>query len=308
LGIDGYRTYGATGGVRVALEFDDGRVERERSKRFNGYRLALAGAEQEFDAIGSDVPEEVVSFLALHDCCTQAQHDRHFLLQDSPGEVARQFNEAVGLGVVDGVLARANQIVRETSAAIKGAEEDARAVERELEALEPLDDLQARALAIRQAHSELSTVSDSLSGIEEIVSRLQIVEHELQAFEHVPVLAQCVSEISDLYDEYVAVNNRAASLLNLVSRASNITASLNQLLWVGQVGDETRQLAVSLKGLEAVGQSLQALEGLLALAQKHKRDVQEAQKSLVTAEAAHQALVDEVGGVCPLCGGTGRVS
>jgi exonuclease SbcC len=88
--------------VSVALEFDNGWITKKRTKTKSQY-LTEDGI---YEALRSDVPEEIQKISNITDFNLQTQHQPYFLLQDSPGEVARKLNDLVGVSVL-GHLRRA---------------------------------------------------------------------------------------------------------------------------------------------------------------------------------------------------------
>ena len=88
--------------VAAVLTVDSKRVERRKSKSENVYRLD----GKEFAAVGkSDVPDEVARLLNVGQETFAGQHQSHFWLADTPGEVSRHLNGIVNLGLIDDALA-----------------------------------------------------------------------------------------------------------------------------------------------------------------------------------------------------------
>jgi len=86
--------------VKVDLTFKEGStVSRLKSSKINSYVVG----KKELKALRSDVPEEVKKLIRIKEVNLQSQHpsDQYFLLTDSPGQVAKKFNEVVGLEIMD---------------------------------------------------------------------------------------------------------------------------------------------------------------------------------------------------------------
>jgi len=95
---------GATGAT-VRLTVDGTCVRRVRGGDRNEYFLA----GWRFAAFGRAVPDEILDHLNLGPTTWQGQHDAPFWLADSPGEVSRQLNAVIDLGVIDDKLAHVNR-------------------------------------------------------------------------------------------------------------------------------------------------------------------------------------------------------
>ena len=81
----------------VKVLVDNTPVGRCRSKQDNSYRMR----DQKFEAMGSDVPEEVSWLLNLGPENWQGQHDPPFWLSLTAGELAKQLNQVMDLEAMD---------------------------------------------------------------------------------------------------------------------------------------------------------------------------------------------------------------
>ncbi len=102
-GGDAFIRHGAKGAT-VRLSVDGHTVTRRRAPggEVNEYHLD----DKEFKAFGRTVPEHILRVLALGAVCWQGQHDAPYWFAETAGEVSRQLNAIVNLGVIDDVLAR----------------------------------------------------------------------------------------------------------------------------------------------------------------------------------------------------------
>ena len=106
--------------VAATLTVDGKRVERRKGKTENVYRLN----GKEFAAVGkSDVPDEVAQLLNVGQENFQGQHQSHFWLADTPGEVSRHLNGIVNLGLIDDALAAVASELRDAKHAEASAGE-----------------------------------------------------------------------------------------------------------------------------------------------------------------------------------------
>ncbi len=98
---DGFQSHWG-GETAVRLHFDDCLIGRTKAKAKNEYFLGTTDDGNVFKAFGQEVPAEI---LAAHNLDrvlnAQAQIDPFFLLQSSPGEVAKYFNQIASLSAID---------------------------------------------------------------------------------------------------------------------------------------------------------------------------------------------------------------
>jgi len=106
-------------GASVRLLVDGHEIIRRRSPGGGVNEYVLDGVV--LKAIGRDVPEPIARILNLGPVCWQRQHDAPFWFSETQGEVSRQLNAIVNLGVIDGVMARVGAEQRRARAAVDAA-------------------------------------------------------------------------------------------------------------------------------------------------------------------------------------------
>lgn len=139
-----FHTYGAKDGTEVTLTVDDRQVVRYKAGKESYYEYEGI----KYQALRTDVPAEVGAVMDIDAVSIQSQHDPYFLLQDSPGEVAKKLNALSGLSIMDDTLGNLSAEIRKTKTelgvvegnAIKHAEDAAKfqyaeALEKEVESL-----------------------------------------------------------------------------------------------------------------------------------------------------------------------------
>jgi DNA repair protein SbcC/Rad50 len=100
----------------VEVVVDGEHVIRARGKGQNEYRLYQPDAPKFFKALGTgNVPPEVAALLNVGQINFQGQHDSPFWFGETAGEVSRQLNQIINLGVIDDVLAKLDKGVREAT-------------------------------------------------------------------------------------------------------------------------------------------------------------------------------------------------
>lgn len=102
-------------GALVKLFIDGKEIKRKRGKGQNTYLLD----KKVYKAFGSDVPDTIKKTLNLNDVNFANQHDSSFWLSLSAGEVSRQLNSIVDLGIIDSSLSAIGKKVRHTQQTIQ---------------------------------------------------------------------------------------------------------------------------------------------------------------------------------------------
>lgn len=111
-------------------------IRRTKDTKFNGYSVN----GEDFKALGSDIPEEVKSALNLTELNLQAQKDSYFLLNDTPGQVAKAFNKIADLTVMDQTLQSVKGLRKSNSKVISKLKDELTLVEEKLKELDYVED------------------------------------------------------------------------------------------------------------------------------------------------------------------------
>jgi hypothetical protein len=103
----------------VEIEADGNTVKRQKGPG-NTYTVN----DVVLKAIGNSVPDEVLNALNIDSLNLQKQVDQYFILQQSPGDVAKQINAMAGIEESDMAIKRTNERIRETDKEIKALKSD----------------------------------------------------------------------------------------------------------------------------------------------------------------------------------------
>ena len=146
----------------IEIEFDNGVLKRERTPESNGYSVN----DDTYGAIGTDVPEQVISLFNITDLNISSQHDKPFLISETAGDVAKYLNKLVKLDKIDEVLANVESKRREVK-------KEADLVEKQIEASEK--DM-ARYTWIKEGekvYSGIEKESRELTAMESVIGAIQ---------------------------------------------------------------------------------------------------------------------------------------
>lgn len=95
--------------VKVSLTVDGHTITRRKGSA-NTYHLD----GKEFKAFGTRVPPEVAKLLNIGEVNFQQQLEEHFWFSKTPGQVSRELNQIVNLGMIDSVLGTVSSKVRDS--------------------------------------------------------------------------------------------------------------------------------------------------------------------------------------------------
>lgn len=106
-----FRANFASDTTEVSMGFGEEFISRQKGKKVNRYETESG----ELKALRSEVPQEVQDITRMEEVNIQPQYESYFLLDETPGNVAKAFNSVSGLEEMDAALKNINSKVRTTS-------------------------------------------------------------------------------------------------------------------------------------------------------------------------------------------------
>lgn len=283
---DGFVRKGCKG-TRVRLRVDGVDVERRRKGALNEYRID----GKVFKAFGADVPEEVVRLLNVGPENFGGQHDPAFWFCLTPGEVAKELNAIVDLGVIDEVTARIAARLRKARAEVEVTEGRWAEAKGERELLEFVPAMVDGLEAVEKLAGERDRTRAEEGRLRALVENG--LEHGRRA-RRLSGAALGGAKVVSAGAEAVEARKGADSLRKLIKEAWDAT-------------DEAGMEVPGLCGLEALldeaKRRRREAEGIGDLAADARRSDHLLVRSQDGLEAARVTLEDETEGLCPLCGG-----
>jgi DNA repair protein SbcC/Rad50 len=199
--------------ARVTLKTDRHTITRTRSGQENSYTLN----GQVFDAIGTDVPEDVLRALNLNDLNLQFQMDAPFLLTESSGEVARKINRIIKLDDIDSTLRNIGAYRKNISKRKQSLDYEIASTQKEIE--------QSDYSKIQQTLELAEMLSDSIEKQRDDI--LQEYIHELICIEEILLNESSVNEALLLAKSIEDVIHECA---RMEAKCDNLSDSINDII------------------------------------------------------------------------------
>ena len=214
--------------VEVELTTAEGdTIIHRRMDEVNSYELN----GEKLEAHGAEVPDVIRDSLKLGPYNFSSQFDRYFLLQDSPGEVARRLNSVVKLDEIDEVLRKVNQIIRQADQDVKAGKEVTKELGVKVESFAYLVDVEEVITRLAGRYEKWEEKKAQVDGLGNLLERL---------FE--------LGDKKEDLDEWLKVEKEykwMVGLLNELDRAKGRQVVLNDVL------EGVREARVRAEGLEA---------------------------------------------------------
>lgn len=189
-------------------------VIRRRTKTLNEYEVD--GKVEK--AIGTSVPQSVSDILQLDPSNWQHQHAGPFLLDNTPGDVARQLNVAASLDKIDTAQKWITQKTRETTRQYADAEAHLKEVGGKLEeAQEQLKDVQSLARSAKKVCESYEDVAAKLQMLKTMRGNIRDVATQGKEIERELRHEQALLEAEQVWREFETEQSELDSLVTLLA-------------------------------------------------------------------------------------------
>jgi exonuclease SbcC len=214
----------------VGLEFESGAfvIRERRGTAVNGYSSSAG----DFEAMRSDVPEEIQAVTRMNQTNVQMQGDPYFMLNMTPGKVAKELNKLVGLDVIDHTLGRLNKISNEATAKVNVLEDMVEKEAEELEDLSFVNDLEVRVKEIETLWDQYNKLLAKKVALSDMSEKLQELDSDIKEIDEWLTIKEPYDELKSLVEKHVSLSKSYDYLKKLyadMQRAEKAWRNANRL-------------------------------------------------------------------------------
>jgi DNA repair protein SbcC/Rad50 len=251
-----------------------------------------------FKAFGTTVPEEIQKVLNINSVNVQSQISPHFLLSNTPGEVARHFNRVARLDDIDKATTNINSWVDGIKQSIRHKENDLKENIKKLTSfkylvklevdLEVLEDMAAQENGMRSNFKQLTKLTDKISGVSD----------EIKRYSKVLEMETPINRIIDLISTKKELEMRYTKLKKFTHFIENIQTEINtqeHMLLACPLIDAILELHNTVREKT---QSINRLGSLVGSISDKKSEVD---RSINSFDRLHKQLDDNMPNKCPFC-------
>ena len=288
---------GSKGDTEVSMTFDGITVSKTKSKSKNKYKLD----KEEFNVVGTDVPKEVTQFLNTDEVSMQGQHDRYFLLQDTPGEVAKKLNKVAGFEIIDSVMSAVKSAISKNTSDTKYNNDNITGLEESIAKFEHLDSVELQLNELQSGIEELSEKQTLSNNLESTLTTIQETDDTL-----------------DSIKEWLSIETIITPILKSVQ---TFGGKQEELYTLDELTNEITSVKIAIRKLSDKAEYTEDVEGIHSLIKKHKSqcEASDGVNAVLTnifyctakinsadqvieeaTEELNELLVNEK--ICPMCG------
>jgi DNA repair protein SbcC/Rad50 len=220
-----FRSY--WGGItHVLLQTEEGIVQRIKDKA-DSYELQRRGESNiVFKAFGTDVPEEINTFLNINEINLQYQLDSPFLLSSTSGEVAQHFNRVARLDKIDQGLSNVNSAIRKLGTDIAYGEASEKILQDNLKQFEHIEKFEIEIEVLEEMENQLRGLKSALDNLQ-----LKLYDYSQNEIfmEDYKVLISDESKVNDVLSLYDKKYELVKTMINLQNLDAELTQNNNRL-------------------------------------------------------------------------------
>lgn len=217
------------GSTYVQAMIDDIEVTRLRNNIENGYRL---GTQTHFEAIKTDVPEEITKHLNLNEINLQSQMDSPFLLSNSPGEVAKHFNKIAHLNQIDGGLKTIQGWIRGIEQDIRSGESQVKQSQEELEKFDHLEKFEANVEVLEDMQSRFLQQVNNVRVLKTLIEAIETTEEYISVQSEILTLEPLLNKILGWIEERKQTVKKHKQLGALKEELDNVNTDIEDHAYI----------------------------------------------------------------------------
>lgn len=280
----------------VSLQLGERFVSRIRGKE-NAYETD----EDQFPVVRTDVPDEVKDVLKMDETNISEQQDGPYLLNKPSGEVARIFNECVGLSDIDRINKNLNSITKQAKRNANYKKEEEERISKILSESSWVVGAKKRADSMHLQIDQINEMEEIRSGLEETLSSLSVVNNRLTQLKDVMVLEPKVDKLIKSRESIDKLINKYNYLIELIEREEETTEKICNLKESLLLEPKIKRLESVREEIESAKKKYERIESVHVQIVMNERTTKDLKKQMKLEEKKLNEFMDRVG-VCPLCG------
>lgn len=256
--------------TEVSIEFENGSyISRSRDKEFNG---CVANGDY-LEALRTDLPDEVKAITQMNNINLQSQGDKYFMLQETPGTVAKELNNIVGLDIIDDVNSKVSSIINSATAKTKRLSIEIKEKKEEIKKYKHLKKAEKLINKIDVLVGKQSALEDDRISLISRTTELKETQEELKDITEWLTVEKPFKEIKKKQEELIQLQSKEIAISTWVNDYQKIQAT-------SSVIKKTLSLEKRAKHVKLILNKLSEMRFKHDKIEKTHKDVSEAEESL----------------------------
>lgn len=261
--------------TQVSIEFEENNsfITRTRDSKFNGYIVSSGKTLLELEALRADMPEEVNAISHMGKINFQSQAEKYFMLQETPGFVARELNKLAGLDIIDEVNSKVSKIIRDAKTNRIRIETEIEEKEKEIAEYKGLSKIEKLIEQITFLSNKCEEYIHKEQEIKKQILTLETKLKEKDVLDDWLKVEKLFKKIKQKHKEVIAIQEEETKLSDLVRRCKKAN---DEIL----LSEEIISLESTLKKAKKLNGELTEIKNKHDKLKKLYDDIQSTEKSL----------------------------
>ena len=290
---DAFRSWWG-GDIEVELETSENTIRRRKGKT-DEYVLDEG---EPFRAFRTDVPQEITDAVNISEVNFQQQSERYFLLNSTPGEVARFFNKVAHLDQID----RGSSFIRSTISRLTSTIDSLRiqrkAKKEELDTYDYLEKFEMELEVLETTQENYDLQIKSIAKLRGLIADIFEVDEEINSKCDKIALEPFVDILLTLYAKRQEIEDQAVKIEDLLSSLTRISEKQEEYQHLIDLETYVDNILSLVSERDDIKQQWGTLEKGIKNIEFIDKALKENQKDLISAE---KKFNDNFPDICPLC-------
>ena len=288
------------GNTHVSIETDSYSIARNKGDH-NNYVLRSTGEEEviKFNAIGANVPDEIVQVLNMDEVNLQQQLDTPFLLSESPGKVAAFLNKVAGIDLIDKSIKDIQKEIKDTERSIKIKRAQLKTKKQEVLAYDELEKIEMDIERLEELEKRRNTLSRHKKELTRRIISIQTIlvkiKQESAILELKPIVDLYIGKIEDKKK----LEERYISLARKIKTIKSVNSKIQIYAGYVKLEEPVKILITKVNSKAVLTTKYSRLNTLLTNYNKVKENVLTSQENVDKLTIKYTTNLPDT---CPLCG------
>ena len=293
---DGFRSYWG-GDTSVTVRFSDGHVvKRVKTNKDNYYEVNGIVLR----AFGQEPPAEVSKICNIDRSLNfQTQIDPFFLLQSSPGEVARYFNQIAKLEDIDKVTKGLDLSNRKTVQNINTLQGQIRKIEEELLLYANLEEVEEYIQQAEQTQNKIEKNKQHIEKIEKVINDIEKTDNRISKLKEKTKLKIPVEKALGIIEKIQEKEKYKEKISSLIEQIESKENKIQEKKKIYKVKPFVLRAININQAIKEKRKQEKDLDSLLSQIRSKEKIIQDKKQVL---EQKRLIFKEQMPAVCPLCG------
>lgn len=280
----------------VTIDFGENFIVRGKGKTTNYYKVN----DTTLEAMRADVPDEVQAVTMMNDLNFHSQHDPYFLIQETPGLVAKKLNEVVGLEVIDETMSRVNKLINTNEYDLKSAQEKSISIEEDLKAFNHLEEYESKVKEFDVLYKQSKSLDIKIQSIKQAVVEIKELRGNIELLEGWLTVEGKLDEVKDLLQSTQKQLKQIDLLKRLVNSLHVEKGKIFHYSKKLPLYEKIQQLREAIKDVKRLETQSKIISNTMQSIKRERNTISIQDKQIASLQNTYDQLLKQEG-VCPLC-------